>query len=223
MMKTIVLFDLDDTLFCRDDYIKKTYIYICQSLSLDDEISDYMFSSYLESGENNVFQKTIEKFKLEKNVLKDMIEKYQNSKVNIELYDDAKRFIFDNKNNYRFGIVTNGGLKTQKNKIRLLNLDHEIEKIVITGERFRREDWKPSKCPFDYILHEMNVEPYQCIYIGDKFEIDVIGAMNANILPVLIKRDNASSIIEKKYDKKDYYEINSFDCITNLIKIIDKR
>ena len=32
MMKKVILFDLDDTLFDRNEYIRKTYNYLCDNI-----------------------------------------------------------------------------------------------------------------------------------------------------------------------------------------------
>lgn len=222
MMITTILFDLDDTLYSRNDYIKKTYNYIIKQLNLPKEISKYMYKEYLKNGENQLFQKTIKKYNIEEQYVKNMLQLYHNSKINISLYDDVKNFINLNKK-YKLGIITNGGTETQNNKIKLLKLNKYFEQITITGELFERKDWKPSCKPFNYTTNKMNVLNCECIYVGDKIDIDIYGAINSNILPVLIDRNQLSSIIKKKINNNNYYVINSIGQLNNLINKLEGR
>ena len=218
MTKKVILFDLDDTLFNRDDYINKSYEYICAELNFPQIVATYMKREYKNNGETNIFQKTKDEFSLDNKIVEKMIDLYRESKIDIRLHKDAEDFLKNNLK-YRLALLTNGGEKTQINKIRLLNIQNYFEEIIITGSIFEKKDWKPSNAPFKYIVNKMNVKENECLYVGDRVETDVIGAFNANITPILVNRNSSKKIQEKFVNDRKYFEINSLD---QLYSVIDK-
>lgn len=217
MIIKAVFFDLDDTLYDKDDYVLKTYSYICEKMGLGDDVKSYMCSEYLRHGEDGIFQKTVGYYNLEIELIKKMVYYYHHSTVGIELYDDFVEFLSD-LHNFKKAIITNGGKKTQSNKIKLLDLSKKVDDIVISGEHFDKTKWKPNKTVFLYAARRLDVLPSECIYVGDKLEIDVCGAINAGMVPVLIDRQNRNDFVEKKYNSNRFFVINT---LTNLKMVLD--
>ena len=72
------------------------------------------------------------------------------------------------------GLVTDGYIQTQKNKIKALGLNNIFDQILIT-EELGREFWKPSTVPFSKICDKLEVIPMEAIYIGDNPKKDFKG------------------------------------------------
>ena len=51
---------------------------------------------------------------------------------------------------------------------------------------------KPHPEAFAFALKQLGVEPKEAVFVGDIYEIDYLGAQNAGMAPVLIRRDGAS-------------------------------
>jgi putative hydrolase of the HAD superfamily len=49
---------------------------------------------------------------------------------------------------------------------------------------------KPDKILFQYALDLIGARPEHCAHVGDDYQGDVMGAINAGIIPVLIDREN---------------------------------
>jgi putative hydrolase of the HAD superfamily len=117
---------------------------------------------------------------LDEKLAKDMGEKYldylpeQNN-----LFDNALEILEYCKNkNYKQHIITNGFEETQMQKMRNSNILHYFE-AIITSEKAMC--MKPNVAIFEYTLQKINATSADCIMIGDALDVDVLGAVNANI------------------------------------------
>ncbi len=218
MIKAI-LFDLDNTLYSEKHYFLKSYRYICDKLNLNNDVYRYMIKEYFHDGEKDLFDKVINKFNLSINIKDQMITYYRNADIKLKLFKDTE-VIFNN--NFKIAIITNGGKATQQNKINILNLNKYFEPIIIAGEYFTKDKWKPSKECFRLCLKKMGLKPENVIYVGDKFEKDVQGAFNASIIPVHLLRKSKINLEKKYKDNKFYYQINSLYQINNIIKELER-
>jgi HAD superfamily hydrolase (TIGR01509 family) len=68
-------------------------------------------------------------------------------------------------------LITNGGVTIQKNKIELLNILSEFDKIYISDE-FNPPMRKPDLKIFEEVLNDFRIKPEEMIYIGDSIEND---------------------------------------------------
>ena len=123
-----------------------------------------------------------------KNTLDDFVRIYRTCEANIRLYPDAEVFL-EKRHSRRFAVLTNGGIWTQGNKCRLLRLDRFFEKICITG-RLPKNQWKPAREAFEWFCREMDVEPEECLYVGDHLVNDYYGAVSAGLRACLIDRED---------------------------------
>jgi HAD superfamily hydrolase (TIGR01549 family) len=76
------------------------------------------------------------------------------------------------------GVLTNGPVQHQMNKIKALQIDQ-----IIPPERIFISDGigiaKPDKRVFEYVQRQVNIEPNKCCYIGDTWENDVVPPIEA--------------------------------------------
>lgn len=193
-----VLFDIDGTLFDRDraqamifiefqkvyaelfesvdDYMLKTVYYEADRLSME-----YFYAggdkSYLREKRFNFFLAMLE---LDESYAGEMAELY------IKLYgginssiDGAVEVVTDLKAKYRLGIISNGLGDTQRIKIANLGLIEQFDSIIISQEHGLQ---KPEAEIFWKCARELNCDPGQCIYIGNSYNGDIIGANGAGML-----------------------------------------
>ena len=82
------------------------------------------------------------------------------------------------KENYRIGILTNGTTKNQGKKLETLGLDHWFNpKTMFISDSVGAA--KPDVKAFYTVQKEMKLDPEETWFIGDTFEIDVVGAKNS--------------------------------------------
>lgn len=208
MSKKIFVFDLDDTLISEKDYIKSGFAvvskYISEKFSLSCSEVEEKIEKCFEINSKNVFNRVLDSFYIDykDEDIKELIKIYRNHIPNINLYEDAKEVIeFLFKNDYKLGIITDGYKETQKNKLKVLNIEKYFQHIVVTDD-LGREFWKPSEVPYKIIKEKFNCSYKDMVYIGDNVEKDFITAKKLGMETVQIERENG---VYKKIQKSSEF------------------
>jgi len=84
---------------------------------------------------------------------------------------------------YQLGIVTNGDADHQHAKLEQAGLDPYFETVVCALGNGHR---KPHPAPFHRACDALAVRPEQCLYVGDEWAADIVGARAAGLHPVWI-------------------------------------
>lgn len=84
--------------------------------------------------------------------------------------------------NYRQYVLTNGFKEIQHVKVKNCKIDKYIERVFTSEETGKM---KPSAVFFNYVLSQLNVDPKNCLMIGDDELADIEGAKKCNIDQVL--------------------------------------
>lgn len=82
---------------------------------------------------------------------------------------------------YKLHIITNGFEEVQKLKIKNSGIDAYFKEII-TSESIGVK--KPNPKVFEFALMKAKAMPQNSIMIGDSYEADVMGALNANMLAI---------------------------------------
>lgn len=204
--KTIVAFDLDDTLYNEIDYLISAYKEIAKKVSQKNflHLYSHMFSMY--RNKLDVFRFISDKYKIDKAQLIDM---YRAHMPKIRPSDGARKLLKDIKNNSgKIVIITDGRSQTQRNKINALGLTPLVDYISISEEIGAS---KPSIKPFELV--EKNLEGEFFYYIADNVKKDFISPnkMNWNTICVLDSGRNIHSnahLYQNMENQPDFY-VNS--------------
>ncbi len=86
---------------------------------------------------------------------------------------------------YKIGIVTNGVPDLQSDKLEGCGLMAYVDAAVISGQI---DIGKPELGIFSHICSELQVEPRECVMVGDNPERDVAGAIKAGMKSVWVER-----------------------------------
>ena len=79
---------------------------------------------------------------------------------------------------YRVGLLTNGPVRAQRDKLETLGWEDAFDAALVTGEL---EAGKPDPAAFEAIAAALEVDPDEAVYVGDELEADVYGATNAGM------------------------------------------
>lgn len=205
-MKSIVFFDLDDTLvdhrhcnICGLTAMQKQYeVFGVVTLDALEQtyirLIDQTHSKVL-SGEIDLNQARAERFKL-------MFAEYGVT-VNDEaamIAADAYRAAYINNRQpipgvmevlqilrpqVKLGVITNHIRSEQVLKIDACKLWPYIDELVISGEVGIN---KPEPGIFEYALNRFNAKPQDCVMIGDSWHSDITGAYNMGIKAIWLNR-----------------------------------
>jgi putative hydrolase of the HAD superfamily len=216
-MISLVLFDLDDTLFAHRRAVEDGIVAYTHSLGgalgvLDtiaipahwNELEEVHYHRYLHGELDYVGQRRarvrgfLEPYGL---TIEDDAEadrwfdayfvEYQRA---WKLHDDALPALAA-LSHLRLGLITNGDRAFQTHKIQSLGLASFFEHVVTSGELGFA---KPDPRIFEYAASAFGVEPHAALYVGDRLRTDAIGAADAGLTGVWLDRRGAASADDRE-------------------------
>ena len=122
--------------------------------------------------------------------------------------------IYLKKKGYQIGAITNGITIKQWEKLIRLNL-HPFFDIVLTSEEVGYE--KPHPASFEEALRRMNCSADKSVMVGNKFDTDIIGAINAGMAGILVNSEltyeQEQMIENEKLDVTVLHNISDVDTV----------
>lgn len=201
--KTVIVFDLDDTIYKEIEYLKSAYNEIAAKIApiisaTTHDISTDMIKLY-EQGEN-VFEYLTREFDLPYSIT-DLLNIYRKHIPQIDLTSNNKELFEILRNrNIALGILTDGRTLTQKNKIKALGLDKYVkEEDIIISEEFGYG--KPSTKGYEYFMGKYPSAKFY--YIGDNPKKDFI-APNLLRWTTIGLKDNGMNIHKQIETNNEY-------------------
>ncbi len=94
----------------------------------------------------------------------------------------------------RIGLITNGDLAFQTEKLETVGLDSRLEHVIASGAVGFA---KPDARIFAHACAEFGVPASQALYVGDRLETDAIGAAAAGLTGVWLDRSGAGPVDEQ--------------------------
>ncbi len=183
-----VIFDFDNTLGDREKYAYDMYTEIVEracpdKTDLEKEAILQACMTHDQYGDCN------------KNYVRDRIEKLfgvclhedlnayweKNLCRYAVLYDGVPEMLERLKKDYKIAVITNGVAEGQRKKLENSGLISLLDAYVVSGEIGVR---KPGREIFDHMAKKLGVKNEECVYIGDVFEYDIFGALNAGMKAV---------------------------------------
>lgn len=189
-----VIFDLDDTLISEKEFIKSGFKQVAISISKEnkldkDEVYNLLLDMFYEDSKH-VFNRTLDRLNISYKTedIKKLIDIYREHKPDINLYKDAKYIIKTlHKKGIKLGIITDGYKVTQRNKLKVLDIDDYFECIVVTDE-LGREFWKPHEKSYKIMKKKLNLDYEEMVYVGDNVLKDFVAANKLGMNTVSINR-----------------------------------
>lgn len=164
---TVIVFDLDDTLYNEIDYLKSAYLDLAKELEPQqwEHLYTRLFSLY--RNKLDVFEFICDSYSISK---EELLHRYRNHKPNIKPFDGVLETFKNIKDKEgKLAIVTDGRSSTQRNKLTQLGLIPFLDYIVISEEIGSE---KPNKANFKAVEDHFKLDTYY--YIADNFKKDFI-------------------------------------------------
>lgn len=200
-----IVFDIDDTLYCRQDMLVKAAEAVLgvkvsdwsRFIAIFYEKSDINMAA-LESGEittrdingwryNETFRLLGLPFKPEDGVL--AADAYLELQSHMTLSEDMKKALdrFASDPDTKLAILTAGESKHQWNKVDMLGLDKWFDRqnVIVTGEAGIS---KPDVRLCRMLENKLGLEPGELWMIGDNYDKDITGAIDSGWHSVWINR-----------------------------------
>jgi putative hydrolase of the HAD superfamily len=111
----------------------------------------------------------------------------QQAKMDLVLFDDVMPALDDlKKRGLKLGLISNIE-RDMSATLDKLGLSAQLD-IVVTSQDAGCT--KPQPEIFQYVLKKAGIQPAKAVYVGDQYQVDVIGAEGAGMKGILIDRDN---------------------------------
>lgn len=190
-----VIFDLDDTLYPETAFIESGFRVVAEWVAgkwpYDAREVARSFKQLYQSGvRGNTFQVWLATaVEISADIEAEMVRVYRTHTPRIAPFPDAAALLQELQRHYGLGLVSDGILAVQRNKLDVLQLAPYFREIVFSDE-LGREHWKPSPRPFETILERLNVAPTQAVYVGDNVVKDFVAPRRLGMGTIQVKRSN---------------------------------
>ncbi|MGM0510562.1 MAG: HAD family hydrolase [Thermoplasmatota archaeon] len=100
--------------------------------------------------------------------------------------DGAERVVNESLSRYDVGMISNGSKDVQMAKLEVLGMTDKFEVVLFSEAVGIR---KPDRKIFDLASDKMGYENEDCLYVGDSYKSDMIGAGEADMHTCWMNRD----------------------------------
>ena len=193
-MNEVLVFDLDDTLYPEADFVfsgfKTVDAWVLDRFGVEG-FSKHARNEFEAGRRGRIFNSVMTKMGLpdSKKLIDEMVGVYRDHYPNISLYPDARWALDHFFSRGPLGLISDGYLNTQENKLEALGIRQLFAKIVLT-DSLGRDFWKPSPKPYQEIERAFGPEPICCTYIADNPLKDFIAARLLGWKTIRIVRKN---------------------------------
>ena len=179
-MRPVVIFDLDDTLFPERQYVLSGFRAVDAWLR-DAEGVDGFYDrakALLDAGSReNIVSTALAALgrRSEKAFIDVLVKIYREHRPILTLYEDARRAIDVFRARGPLGLISDGYLTAQENKLAALRIADAFQAIVFS-DALGRDCWKPSPRPYQRIMELIPGPPSDFVYIADNPRKDFVTA-----------------------------------------------
>jgi putative hydrolase of the HAD superfamily len=187
-----VLFDLDNTIYDERQYLYKAYeeigVFCAANFNLQkQDVYLFLINHFEKIGRSRLFNSLSEEFKIPEHIIIQLLEILRTVNFNEKIqtfpyFLPLVRSLFSS--GVKLGIITNGNVIQQMNKVKSIDFKGLIEKFQI----IYANDFSPKPSPISYWKMKELINFKNCVYIGDsvvdeKFAKTVgIPFLNVNLL-----------------------------------------
>ncbi|PSQ24744.1 HAD family hydrolase [Halobacteriales archaeon QS_9_67_17] len=100
---------------------------------------------------------------------------------------DVLSLLGDLRDQYRVGLLTDGPVATQRDKLDRLGWEELFDATVVTGALPAP---KPDERAFDALVAGLDTAAESVVYVGDHPQKDIVGARDAGLVPVQVRYDD---------------------------------
>lgn len=201
-----VLFDLDGTILGTSEKKVKILNRCAKEVGAPKiKRSEYfkIFDRLIQRGKIDTRRPIFEELLHDKDLAEKLSERYQSlSLEKTFFYPDAEEALRNLSG--KKGLVTNGPRLVQWEKIEKFGLSEYFDVIVVSGEVGVA---KPNPQIFHRALSSIGSGPAESFYVGDVEKLDIIGAKNAGLTSILIRRGDTPPKVKPDYEIHDMREL----------------
>lgn len=194
-MTRVIVFDLDDTLYPEQDFQHSGFRIVADWLFEHRGIEGFygVASSLFGQGvRRKIFDLALEKMGIsfDASLIRELVQVFRDHEPAIQLFPDAEWAIqWCRERGYKTGLITDGYLHVQENKVKVLKLRAKLDLVVIT-DKFGRKFWKPHPLAYQMVMERFGRLPAEYVYVGDNPSKDFVAAKNLGWHTVQVRHEN---------------------------------
>jgi putative hydrolase of the HAD superfamily len=226
-MVRALVFDLDDTLYEEMQFVRSGFRavsrYISGNCTVDeDAVYQVLLEVLANQGCGEVFDVALKKLGLyKKSSIPEMVNVYRSHEPAIAPYPDVKPALTMLRDNgCKLGLITDGNVDVQKNKLRMLKIG-QFFGCAVFSDQYGVEKRKPHIFSYKKVLEELQAIPHESAYIGDNPLKDFSGARKLGMYTVRIMRGQYKTVDGKKQQEADV-RIESLRQIFDVLNLMCK-
>jgi putative hydrolase of the HAD superfamily len=195
----IVAFDLDDTLYPEETFVRSGFRAVAALLSRrwdvsEDEALNIMWDSLERHGRGTQFDDVVAALGLRgRQSVRELVRAYRHHRPEISLPDVSRRTL-ERLRPRPLYVVTDGHKVVQQNKIDALGLTPFIRRAYLT-HRYGIHNRKPSVHVFELIMRRERCRPSDLVYIGDDPSKDFRGLRPLGVHTVRVTTGRHAQVV----------------------------
>ncbi|WNC32644.1 MULTISPECIES: HAD family hydrolase [unclassified Thermosynechococcus] len=207
-----IFYDLDNTLYPQIIDVEQRIDFCVSYFELKDasQVKSFWLNEWLDNGptKTNIIDNVIKEFSL--SITKhDLIHAYRNYNTSLTIEPEINNLLRYNRHQgIRQFLITNGNYETQAQKIKELQLETIMDEIFIaTGSHA-----KPSPFAFLSLLKKYNLQPHECMSVGDWYHVDGVASISAGINFIHLEGGPISEVLPSK--------VTSISMLTKIVSFL---
>lgn len=191
-----LLFDLDDTLFLEEDFVRSGLAAVAQLMAprlgiAQGALLDRLWYDFRRLGRTGIFDRFLKAYPVAGVGVPDLVAAYRHAPPAISLSCGVIALLERLRERYRLAIVTDGLETTQRAKVAALGLEHRVDAVVYP---WALEKPKPDPAGFLEACRLLAVDPVEAIIVGDDPYHDMEAARAAGIAAIRVLTGRAREV-----------------------------
>lgn len=192
--RTVLVFDLDDTLYLERDYACSGYRAVgdwARQMLGRDDIEHRILTLFGEGKRTRLFDEALRQVDIEprSDLIRQMVDVYRGHKPAIALQPDSERLLAGLGPAAKLALITDGYRKAQENKVEALRLRERGFDPVLVTDAWGRDYWKPHRRAYEAVSAHYGERQHRFVYVADNSTKDFVTPNALGWATVRIARD----------------------------------
>jgi putative hydrolase of the HAD superfamily len=220
-----VIFDLDDTLYPEAEFVRSGFERVAHYLSEKHNVSFFTVCQILKNDfkaglRHRNFNVLLDKIDLGLQPAQELVAVYDKHFPTLSLYPDAKTALKWLRNRYQLGIITDGNMTRQENKIAALDIRNYFS-VIIINDRLSKTS-KSKTRPFIEAIDRLHAAAYEAVFVGDNPLKDFKAAKQLGIHTArIIRADGFYGDVAADDESNAEYTITNLNELAHVIDTCD--
>lgn len=185
-----IIFDLDDTLYPRADFMRSGFAAVAEHAAVTWGLDraralETLAAAHQDHRHGREFQALCEEHRLPQGAVPSLVSVFRDHQPAIALDPAVVRLLTGLRaDGWRLAVLTNGAPPVQRPKVRALDLDRLVDGVLYAEEH--APGGKPHAAAFHAALDHLRLPPSRCLFVGDDPDRDIDGAHRAGLRTIRV-------------------------------------